>query len=60
MAADRFVSLKIIADRLHRNPLINGIAYEAIIDYTIDFLHIVGVPAEFIDKYYEVELYLFI
>ena len=55
MAADRFVSLKIIADRLHRNPLINGIAYEAIIYYTIDFLHIVGVPAEFIDKYYEVE-----
>lgn len=50
MAAERYVSLKVVADQLHRNPLINGIAFEAIIDYTIDFLQIVGVPANFIDK----------
>ena len=55
MAAERFVSLKVVADKLHRNPLINGIAFEAIIDYTIEFIQIVGVPAEFIDKLYTVE-----
>lgn len=55
MAAERYTSLKVVADRVHRNPLLNGISFEAILDYTIDFLHIVGVPAEFIDKLYEIE-----
>lgn len=55
MAAERYVSLKVVADQLHRNPLMNGIAFEAILDYTVDFLQIVGVPADFIDKYYSIE-----
>lgn len=55
MAAEKYVSLKVVADKLLRNPLLDGISFEAILDYTIDFLHIVGVPADFIDKLYTKE-----
>lgn len=54
--AAQFISLKIIADRLLRNNLMQGINYEAIIDYTADFMEIVGVPDIFIDKPYEAKI----
>lgn len=34
-------SLNVIADKLLRHPLMRGISYEAIIDYSIDFMRIV-------------------
>lgn len=55
MAESRYTSVKVVMDQLHRNPIINGISFETMIDYTIDFLHIVGVPAEFVDKLYETD-----
>lgn len=55
MAADRYVSLKVVADQLLRNPLINGISFEAILGYCVDFLAIVGVPAHYVDNLYEIE-----
>lgn len=55
MAAERYVSLKVVADKLLRNPLMEGVSFEAILDYTVEFLQIVGVPADFIDKLYTTE-----
>ena len=51
--AARYESLKTIGDRLLRNNVMKGIAWEAIIDYTIDFMDIVGVPDIYEDKLWE-------
>ena len=48
--AVRYESLKLIGDRLHRNNVMKGISWDSIIDYTIDFMDIVGVPDIYEDK----------
>lgn len=53
---ERYESLKIILDRLLRNSVLNGISYESVIDYTIDFIEIVGIPSVYNDKIYEAEI----
>ena len=37
-------------DRLTRNPLMQDLTLETVIDYAIDFMRIVGIPKTFIDK----------
>lgn len=39
--ANNFISIKKVADSLLRHPMMKGISFEAIIDYTIDFMRIV-------------------
>ena len=48
--ADQYISLKVILDKLHRNPLLSDVALETVVDYTIDFLRIVGAPQMFTNK----------
>ena len=36
-----YTSLEVIADKLLRHPMMRGISYEAIIDYSVDFMRIV-------------------
>ena len=43
-------TIRRIADRLMRHPLMRDIPFETIIDYTIDFLQILGCPQVYIDK----------
>ena len=50
MEYNGYVSLETIGDKLLRHPLMRGISYEAIIDYAIDFMRIVGVPSIFTEK----------
>lgn len=45
-----FVNLKTIADKIKRHPLMQDISFETIIDYTVDFIRIVGTPASFFQK----------
>lgn len=54
MSASR-VSLKVVADKLLRDPLFNNIGFETIIDYCIEFLQIVSVPDMFADSYVNLE-----
>ena len=54
--AESYVSLKIIGDRLLRNNVMQGISWESIIDYYIDFLSLVGLPMVYADKLYEDQL----
>lgn len=37
-------------DRLTRHPLLEGIPFETVIDYAVDFIKIVGTPPSFIEK----------
>ena len=48
--ATRVTSIKVILDRILRNPIFSGLDYEAVVDYYIDFVGIVGVPDLFEDK----------
>lgn len=44
------ISIKIILDRLMDHPLLQDLTLERVVDYSIDFMRIVGVPNMFIDK----------
>ena len=48
--AEKYVSIKVILDRLLRNPMLEGISFESVVDYTVDFMGILGVPGTFEDK----------
>lgn len=47
---EQCVSIKIILDRILRHPLMQDISLETVVDYTIDFMRIMGVPSIFMDK----------
>lgn len=42
---DRNVSVKLIIDKIKRHPMLQDIPLETIVDYTVDFMRIVGAPA---------------
>lgn len=44
------ISIKIILDKLLRHPLMQDLSLETAIDYTVDFMRIVGVPKMFAEK----------
>jgi hypothetical protein len=48
--ANNYISLKTIVDKVLRHPLMAGISFETIIDYTVDFLRIVKHYAFFENK----------
>lgn len=54
--AAKYVSFRIVIDKILRDPLFNGLNYEAAVDYCIDFLHIVGVPYSFEEKMAELDI----
>lgn len=47
---NEFISIKAILDRLLRHPLMQDLQLEAAIDYTVDFMRIVGCPEMFEGK----------
>lgn len=54
--ANNYTSLKIIADKILRHPLMAGISFEAIIDYAIDFMRIVQCAGFFEEKCSTIEI----
>lgn len=48
--AEQYTSIRVLHDRLTRHPLMQNLSMDMLIDYTIDFMRIVGVPTMFIDK----------
>ena len=48
--ANNYISVKTIADKILRHPMMAGISFEAIIDYTVDFMRIVQCYNFFIEK----------
>lgn len=45
-----FVTINNIMDRITRHPLMKDIPLETVIDYTVDFIRLVGTPPSFFDK----------
>ena len=53
---EQYVTIKTILDRLLRHPLMSDISFESVIDYTIDFMNIAGVPDMFLNKETTIDL----
>lgn len=51
-----YIDINVIADRIKRNPLLEDIPLETIIDYAVEFIKIMGVPASFVEKTAQVEV----
>ena len=54
--ANNYISLKQIADKVLRNPVMAGISFEAIIDYAVDFMRIVQCGGFFENKCVPIEI----
>ena len=54
--ANNYISIKVIADKVLRHPMMAGISFEAIIDYTVDFMRIVGCCGFFEEKICPIEI----
>lgn len=51
MSKTKWTNLKIVADKILRDPIFIGLNFETIVDYFIDFITIVGVPELFNEKF---------
>jgi|SRR5574344_746271 hypothetical protein len=54
--ANNYTTIKLILDKILRNPMMRDLTLEAAVDYTIDFIRIVGVPSFFEDKVKELSI----
>lgn len=48
--AEQRMSIRVIMDKLMRHPLLADLTLETVVDYTVDFFRIVGVPRMFTDR----------
>lgn len=46
----KFTNIRAIMDKITRHPLLEDISFETVIDYTVDFIRIVGTPPSFFEK----------
>lgn len=46
----KYIPLHVVVDKVLRDPLFNGLNWEAAIDYCVEFLGVVNVPDLFIEK----------
>lgn len=53
--AEQYINIKNILDKLLRHPLLQDLSLETAVDYTVDFMRIVGVPRIFNEKVVEIE-----
>lgn len=54
--AEQQQSIKVILDKIMRHPLLQDISIETVVDYSIDFMRIVGVPSMFTNKVERIEV----
>ena len=48
--AESYTNIRLILDKIMRHPLMRDISLETAVDYTVDFMRIVGVPSMFMEK----------
>lgn len=48
--AEKYVNIRLILDKTLRHPLMQDLSLETAVDYTVDFMRIVGVPQMFDEK----------
>lgn len=48
--AESYTNIRLILDKIMRHPMLSDISLETVVDYTVDFMRIVGTPTIFADK----------
>lgn len=48
--AEKYTNIGIVLDRISRHPMLKEIPFETIVDYTVDFIELVGCPTMFEEK----------
>lgn len=48
--AEQYISIKEIQDRVARHPLLQDVTLDSIVNYTVDFMRIMGIPNIFVSK----------
>lgn len=48
--AEQYTNIRLILDKILRHPLMQDLSLESAVDYTVDFMRIVGVPNMFMEK----------
>lgn len=48
--AEQYINIKVVLDKILRHPLMQDLSLETAVDYTIDFMRIVGMPRMFTEK----------
>lgn len=48
--SEQYVSIRLIMDKTLRHPMLQDIPLETAVDYTIDFMRLMGVPSMFFEK----------
>lgn len=51
-----YVSIKVILDKILRHPMLQDLSLDAAIDYTVDFIRIVGMPKMFPERHITVDI----
>ena len=51
-----YTNIRLITDKLKRHPLLEDLPFETIVDYTVDFIRIVGMPDVFLEKTKELDV----
>jgi hypothetical protein len=54
--AEQHVNIKVILDKIMRHPLLQDLSLETVIDYTVDFMKIVGTPGIFTEKVEKIKI----
>lgn len=54
MAEEKLVNIRTIVSKVMRHPMLRGITLDAVVDYTIDFMRLVGVPRMFQNQVEEI------
>jgi hypothetical protein len=54
--AEQYTNIRLVLDKILRHPLLQDITLETVVDYTIDFMRIVGVPNIFIEKVVQIPI----
>ena len=52
----RYNNIRYVIDKILRHPLMQDLNFETAVDYTVDFLRLVGAPTMFEDKLAEIEI----
>ena len=48
--AETYTNIRLILDKLLRNPLMADVSFETAVDYTIELIRLIGMPNVFIEK----------
>lgn len=54
--AQQYTNIRLLLDKIMRHPLMQDLTLETAVDYTVDFMRIVGMPSMFEDKIVTLEI----